>query len=273
MILNARTGELSIDDEVLNDSQVLQVLSDHFNLLPGTEQAFTLHTFRRMFLLYPALTYLNGYAESFLEQAKHIKPKFHVVGPDVSGEPDSSGPYFEYLELAKRTTIRISEMSRTSSEVVMIEPPKGVVSIVGDQARVFTVKVEYEDKPSFDTQEDVDLSGMAEGTAHGLDMDRLPRLMHLKIVMPGTQYVYVREFANEDRTRLDHNLMIETTVVHPHHGISLLEAIDAVLYSINLDDEEDYLEERAMLDEMLQDMDLSSLPVLPISIHDGEPDE
>lgn len=273
MILNARTGELSIDDEVLNDSQVLQVLSDHFNLLEGTEQAFTLQTFRRMFTLYPALTYVNGYAESFLDQAKLVKPRFHVVSPESAESADPGEPYYESLELAKRVTIRISELARTSSEIVLIEPPKGVVSIVGDQARAFTVKVEYEDKPYFETQEDIDLSGMADGTPHGLDMDRLSRLMHLKITMPGTSYVYIREFANKDRTRLDHNLMIENTVIHPHHGISLLEAIDAVLYSINLEDEEDYLEERAMLEEMLKDLDMGSLPVLTLPRDDESEEE
>lgn len=274
MILNARTGELSIDGEVLNDSQVLQVISDHFNLEEGTEQSFTLHTFRRMFLLYPALTYLNAYAESFLEQAKLIKPKFHVVRPSVEESSESGEPYYEYLELAKRVTIRISELTRVSSDIFMIEPPKGVVSIVGEQVRAFKVRVEYEDKPAFDTQEDIDLSGMDRGIAHGLDMDRLTRLMHLKITMPGTTYVYVREFANEDRTQHDNDLMIETTVTHPHHGISLLEAIDAVLYSINLDDEADYLQERAMLEDMLQDLDLGSLPVLPIPVfQEPETDE
>lgn len=273
MLLNARTGELSINDEVLNDSQVLQVLSDHFALVPGTEQLFTLQTFKKMFLLYPALTYVNGDAESFLEQARLIKPRFHIVGPAASDEAESGEPYYEYLELGKRTTIRISELTRTSSEVVEIEPPKGVVSIVGEFAKAFTIQVEFEDKPSFETQEDIDLSGMADGTPHGLDMERLPRLMHLKIVMPGTQYVYIREFANEDRTRHDHDRMIETTVTHPHHGISLLEAIDGVLYSINLDDEEDYLHERAMLDEMLKDLDLGSLPLLPMPAHEDEPQE
>lgn len=282
MLLNARTGELIIDDETLNDSQVLQVIADHFNLLPGTEQFFTLHTFKRLFQLYPALTYLNGYAEAFLEQAKSVKPRFQVVGPAANedvGTDDLAEMHYDSLELAKRVTIRISEMARVSSEIVQVAQPKGVVNINGEQTKAFTIQVEYEDKPSFDTNEDVDLSGFAKGspTSYGLDMDRLPKLMHLRISLPGTTYTYVREFANENRTQLDHTKMIEVTVTQQHHGISLFEAINAVLYSINLEEEDDYLAERAMLDEMLADLDLNGLPILTLpgedEMDEGDPDQ
>lgn len=266
MLLNAKTGELIIDDEVLNDSQVLQVLSDEFSLVEGTEHAFTLHTFRRMFQLYPALTYVNAYAESFLEQAKLVKPKFHVVRPDLFDGACSVEPNYESLELSKLVTIRISELTRVSSELVPVKAPVGVVSINGVQNQSYSIKLEFEDKPSFDTQEDVDLSGIAEGVSFGLDMERLPRLMHLKISMPGSHYQYVQEYALPDRTGPDRDRTVETSVIHAHHGISLLEAIDAVLYGINLDDEADYLEEKAMLEDMLSDLDLGGLPILELPI-------
>lgn len=272
MLLNAKTGALSIDDEVLNDGDVLQMLSNHFSLVEGTEHAFTLHTFRRMFQRYPALTYVNAYAESFLEQAKLVKPKFHVVNHGEQAVDASGEPEFDSLELAKRVTIRISELTRVSTELVPVEPPKGVVSIKGVQPQAFTIQTVFEDKPSYETQEDVDLLGLAEGVVYSLDMDRLTRLMHLKITMPGTQYLYIQEFASEDRTSPDPDRMIETMVTHQHHGFTLLEAIDAVLYGINLEDEEDYLEERAMLDEMLKDMSLDGLPILDLPIdQDPEP--
>jgi hypothetical protein len=265
MILNARTGVLSVEDEIVDDSQVLQLIGDHFSLQAGTEQAFTLQTFRRLFQVYPSLMPLNGWTEVFLEQAQHVKPKFHVVKDGGTAEVAGSHPVFDYLELSKQVTVQISELTKTAQEVEMIEAPEGV-TILSERSstRVFSIKIKYEDKPCYDVETDVELFGMDGGELHGLEMERLHRLMHLPIRMPGATHLYIQEFANESRTRVDVEKIIETKDVHAHPEITLLEAINAVLYSINLDEEDVYLAERQAWDEIMKDSDLGSLPVLPI---------
>lgn len=273
VMLNARTGELLQDDEVVLDSRVLQVIADQLCLMEGTEHAFSLMTFKRMFALYPTLMGLNGWAENFMAQANAIKPRFHVVSSETAVADSADNPGYESLELAKRVRVNLSELSRTNSSFVQINPPPGVVPITGAEGRRFTVKIDYEDKPSFEVIDAVDLSGISEGVTYGLDMDRLDRLLNLKLTLAKATYVYTQEYANQARDGIDHDRKKQASMTHADSEITLHEAIDAVLLSINLDTEEDYEEERARIDEALSDLDFQSLPMLLPPSPDQTPTE
>ncbi|MBI6882376.1 hypothetical protein [Pseudomonas putida] len=258
MILNARTGELILEQGTASDCEVLEYLDAPFTLLKGTEQHFTLQTFRKMFVLYPSLTAINGWAENFLEQSTRLKPRLQVVGAVASPSDLAKDQSFQSLELAKRVTVKLSEMTSTHLESADItDAPEllGLMSAAEDSiGRVTMVTIVFEDKPDCSVFSDVDLLGVALGGIHDLDMIRLETIMHLRISMPGASYVYVHEYANEDRTGIDKSRTTETHFQKAKAEITLIEAIRAVLLSMNLDDEDIYLEQKAYLDDLFSEV-------------------
>jgi hypothetical protein len=253
---NPRTGQLFDEDELLLNEEALLYLTYYFQLAPNTENHFTLHSLRKLFEVYPALTQINQWADEFVFQASSIKPQLRLVNAETPHqEAGTKGVEYEFLGLHKDRVATRSELTRTFADPVEVnedEAPPGTVSINPARGRVWKLEDTYIDKPSFDIQDYISLSGIRKDTMYGLRMERLPKLMHLPIRMANSTDVFIEEFANETRDRLD---PIKETRYVEDKGfpeLTLLDVIMAILESINLEDEEDYENERKYFEDSIE---------------------
>ena len=258
---NPRTGELFDEDDLLMDEEALLYLVDFFELVPGTENHLTLHSFRKLFEKYPSLTQLNAYSEEFLSQAHDVKPRLRLVdaSDEALSQKNAKGVAYEYLDLSKDRVATRSELTKLESEFKLAEDPQvpeGSINIapIKDRGRVFTLESKYMDKPSFEIQEYTALSGILNGTMYGLSMDRLPELMHLPIKIGNATDIFIEEFANETRDRPDYVKEKRISQEANTPEIPLIDVIMAVLEGINLEDQEDYELERQYLEEAMAEM-------------------
>jgi hypothetical protein len=256
---NPRTGELFDEDDLLQNDEALLYLVDYFQLIPGSENQLTLHSFRKMFDLYPSLTQLNPWTEEFLYQARQVKPRLRLVdaSDETQGQTKSSGIAYEFLDLRKDRVATKSELTRVEGEFKLADdqqPPQGSVSIAPIRGRVFTLEEKFIDKPSFEIQEYTALSGVLNETMYGLSMDRLPELMHLPIKIGNATDIFIEEFANETRDKPD--FIKEQRICQEANTpeIPLVDVIMAVLEGINLDDEEEYELERQYFETAMEEM-------------------
>jgi hypothetical protein len=256
---NPRTGELFDEKELLMNEEALLYLVDFFELVPGTENHLTLHSFRKLFELYPSLTQVNPWSEEFLFQAREVKPRLRLVDATdkATSASKTKGIAYEYLDLSKDRVATRSELTKLESEFKLADDsqaPEGSISIAPIRGRVFTLESKYMDKPSFEIQEYTALSGILNGTMYGLSMDRLPELMHLPIKIRNATDIFIEEFANETRDRPDFIKEQRISQEANTPEIPLIDVIMAVLEGINLDDEEEYELERQYFEEAMEEM-------------------
>jgi hypothetical protein len=254
---NPRTGQLFDEDELLHNEEALIFLTYGFELMAGSERHFTLHSLRKMFEVYPALTQVNEWADEFVFQAGSIKPQLRLVDAQAphQAEAGSKGVAYEFLDLRKDRVATRSELTRTFADPVEVnenEAPPGTVSINPTRGRVWKLEDTYIDKPSFEIQDYISLSGYSNGTIYGLGMERLPKLMHLPIRMANSTDVFIEVFANETRDQPDPIKEKRHVEDIGYPGLTLIDVIMAILESINLDDEDEYENERQYFEDSIE---------------------
>lgn len=247
LVFNPRSTQVSIDDQVLNDLDVLLHLDDEFTVADGEQHLFNLMSVRRLLLRYPSLQLINGWSKSLIEQGQHLEMRVVRDLPAAS----SAKPYTQLL-LQKHRVLNRFELTPFMSET----PRENVVDLQGHASA--SMGIAFKDVPSVDFSDGVDFCGMDGDKAISLSMARLADIGTLPIVLAPATYEQIDVFANHNRTRPDYaNVRREkTTLASP--DLCLREVIHAVLMSINLDDEEDYTDELTHLRRMVRCVDPDS---------------
>lgn len=241
LVYSPRLTQVSIDDHVLTDLDVLLHIDDEFYVADGEQHLFNLMSIRRLLLKYPNLQLLNGWSKSLIEQGQKLEM---TVVRDLPGARKAK-PYAQ-LSLQKHSVLTRFDLTPYLSET----PRDNVLDLQGQIST--STGIRFRDVPKVDFSGGVDLSGMDDGQIVGLSMTRLADICYAPIVLEPATHELIDIPANQSRTEPDYaNTRREMTTL-PSADICLREVIHAVLMDINLDDEEDFREEMDHLRRMVR---------------------
>lgn len=248
LVFSPRFTQVSIDDQVLTDLDVLLHIDDEFAVADGEQHLFNLMSIRRLLLKYPNLQLLNGWSKSLIEHGQKLEMTV------VRRLPGARNPKsYSQLSLQKHRVL-----SRSDLTPCLTETPRG--NVLDLQGQVSTsCGIGFKDVPSVDFSDGVYFTGMSGDQSVSLSMTRLADICYAPIVLEPATFEQIDILANESRTGLDYaNTRRETTTL-PGADICLREVIHAVLMDINLDDEEDFNEEMDHLRRMVRCLDRDNL--------------
>ena len=241
LVFSPRFTQVSIDDQVLNDLDVLMHLDDEFAVADGEQHLFNLMSIRRLLLKYPSLQRLNGWSKSLIEQGQRLEMRVVRDLPAAS----NTKPYTQ-LTLQKDLILNRFELTPFLKET----PRDNVVDLLGNAST--SAGIGFKDIPSVSFSNGVSLFATDGGEDISLSMTRLADIATLPIVLAPATHELIEVFANHDRTQPDYENVRREKTTMPRADICLREVIHAVLMDINLDDEEDYTDEMDYLRRMIR---------------------
>lgn len=241
LVFSPRFTQVSINDQVLTDLDVLLHIDDEFTVADGEQHLFNLMSIRRLLLKYPNLQLLNGWSKSLIEHGQKLEMSV------VRDLPGANKPkHYAQLSLQKHSVLSRTEMTPYLSAT----PRENVLDLQG-QASTST-GIGFKDVPRVDFYQAVDFSGIGDGESVSLSMTRLADICYAPIVLELATHEVIEITANQSRTELDYANTKREKITMASADICLREVIHAVLMDINLDDEEDFNEEMDHLRRMIR---------------------
>ena len=244
LVFSPRFTQVSIDDQVLTDLDVLLHIDDEFTVVDGEQHLFNLMSIRRLLLKYPNLQLLNGWSKSLIEHGQKIEMS---IVRELPGANKSK--QFAQLSLQKHSVLSRFELTPHLS----VTPRENVLDLQGQVSTRACIR--FKDVSKVEFYQAVDFSGMGDGETMSLSMTRLADICYAPIVLALATHEVIEITANESRTALDYENTKRETITMASADICLREVIHAVLMDINLDDEDDYNEEVDHLRRMVRCLD------------------
>ncbi|WP_408602227.1 hypothetical protein [Pseudomonas sp. PLMAX] len=241
LVFSPRFTQVSIDDQVLTDLDVLLHIDDEFTVADGEQHLFNLMSIRRLLLKYPNLQLLNGWSKSLIEHGQKLEM---AVVRDLPGTRKSK--QYAQLSLQKHSVLSRFELTPYLS----VTPRENVLDLQGQVSTGTGIR--FKDVSKVDFYQAVDFSGMGDGESVSLSMTRLADICYAPIVLELATHEVIEITANQSRTELDYANTKRETITMASTDICLREVIHAVLMDINLDDEEDFNEEMDHLRRMIR---------------------
>lgn len=241
LVFSPRLTQISINDQVLNDLDVLMHLDYEFTVADGEQHLFNLMSLRRLLIRYPNLQMINGWSKSLIEQGQKLEMR---VVSELS-RANKSSPIVQ-LTLQKVRVLSRSELTPYLEEV----PRDNILDLRGHVST--STRICFKDIPSVDFSDGVYLAGIDGERSLSLSMTRLADIFYTPIALAPATFEQIDTFANQDRTGLDHaNVKREKTTL-TSHDLCLREVIHALLMDINLDDEDDFNDDMDHLRRMIR---------------------